>query len=447
MCDVLIAMQNSTKRGTIIFAKNSDRDINECQQIRYVPHMLHKEKWVQCTFEKLPQVSETYEAILFCPYWCWGAEMGINECGLCIGNVAVKSKEPLAEKGKGLTGMDMIRLALERCSSAYEALHLIVQLIQKFPQALYHNSFIITDKKEAWILETAGKYWVARKVRDVYAISNTYTIENEWDEAHDDLIKHAIERGWCRSESEFNFAKVYGDFKNVMYMRDAQIRWKRALSLLKANKGNIDVKYMMRIMRDHSYGTLIEPRWASNEVFFTTLCVHATGETAASMIVELFNHDVIMTSNICWALLSSPCTSVYFPLFLGGIGIPKELSIGSDKYDEKSIWWLFERIQRLVDLNYKPLAPLVRAIWDYIEEIELNEVDVLRFKISNLAESLSEARNMIEEYVKHNFERILRIAKEVEQLVIQLNKVLPSYPNLRKEYIIEQSKKANMPLL
>jgi secernin len=83
---------------------------------------------------------------------------------------------------------------LERSKTAYGAMHVIIELLEKYGQcgdceyqgewgkANYHNSFLIADPSEAWVLETAGRYWVAKKLtHGVYSISNIYSIENDWD--------------------------------------------------------------------------------------------------------------------------------------------------------------------------------------------------------------------------------------------------------------------------
>ena len=150
---------------------------------------------VTCTYIEIPQATETYEHIGSKIWWTFGYEHGMNEHGVAIGNEAVWSKEPLEGKN-GLLGMDLVRLGLERGKTAYDAMHVIIDLLAKYGQCgncvhtsegmefRYHNSFLIADPHEAWVLETAGEYWVAKRITiGVYSISNIYTIETDWDEA------------------------------------------------------------------------------------------------------------------------------------------------------------------------------------------------------------------------------------------------------------------------
>ena len=64
----------------------------------------------QCTYIEIPQVEKTHAVILSKPAWMWGAEMGSNEQGVCIGNEAVWTKlngdDDAVER---LLGMDLLR--------------------------------------------------------------------------------------------------------------------------------------------------------------------------------------------------------------------------------------------------------------------------------------------------------------------------------------------------
>ena len=200
MCDTMVALGNSTENGSVLFAKNSDRDANEAHEIAIIPGETHAVKSkTKCTYIEIPQVSHTNTVLLAKPFWIWGCEMGANEHGVVIGNEAVFTKAKV-RKEPGLIGMDFIRLALERTRTASEALRCIIDLLEahgqsgncSYDQSLYyHNSFIIADSKEAWVLETADYQWAAKKVKDIYSISNAITIENEWDFNSDELVKFA----------------------------------------------------------------------------------------------------------------------------------------------------------------------------------------------------------------------------------------------------------------
>lgn len=174
MCDTIVATPAYTKNGKMLFAKNSDRSPNEPQFLQHIPakdYDLQKTPTLALTYVMVPQVEHTFEITISRPSWMWGAEFGFNEFGLNIGNEAVFTKEKYV-KTDGVTGMDMLRLALERCRSAKEALDFLTDFIEKHPQGgncgygkkfYYHNSFLIADSSDAYVLETAGKYWVWKR--------------------------------------------------------------------------------------------------------------------------------------------------------------------------------------------------------------------------------------------------------------------------------------------
>lgn len=188
-CDTWVALRDATADGSVILAKNSDRPPMEAQPLVQVPRSRHQPgETVQCTYIRIPQAAETYEHIGSKIWWAFGYEHGMNEHGVAIGNEAVWSKESY-QWGDGLLGMDLVRLGLERGDTARKAMRVMVELLARYGQsgdcerpgewgkANYHNSFLIADRNEAWVLETAGRYWAAKRLtRGVYSISNIYSI-------------------------------------------------------------------------------------------------------------------------------------------------------------------------------------------------------------------------------------------------------------------------------
>lgn len=64
----------------------------------------------QCTYISIDQVKHTNAVILSKPSWMWGAEMGANQHGVCIGNEAVWTKlQGPEDEIQKLLGMDMVR--------------------------------------------------------------------------------------------------------------------------------------------------------------------------------------------------------------------------------------------------------------------------------------------------------------------------------------------------
>lgn len=264
MCDTLVAVGASgSERCETIFGKNSDRPCDEVQLVAFLPSRTHPTpSKVRCTYISIPQVAETAAVLLSQPYWMWGGEMGANEHGVVIGNEAVWTNEPILTSG-GLLGMDLLRLGLERGKNAANAMKVIISLLERYGQGgactldggmYYHNSFIIADAREAWVLETAGKWWAAERVtHGVRNISNGLSITTPGDIHSEGLIEYAIERGLCRDDDDLNFAEMFSSGGWNPHI-SPHSREGRAKMLLHEKKGEITPRTMADILRDHEVG-------------------------------------------------------------------------------------------------------------------------------------------------------------------------------------------------
>ncbi len=360
MCDTIVAVPPSTKSfgqdAVVWFGKNSDREPGEAQIVEHLPaQKFASPAKLQCTYVEVPQADETYEVVLSRPFWMWGAEMGANSRGVAIGNEAVFTKLPVPKTG--LTGMDLLRLALERSASAHEALNLITRLIKEIGQGglcgyrhkgfRYHNSFIIADPTEAWVLETADRFWVAEKVRGVRTISNVLTIGKEFDLISDDAFEFAKDKGWCKSANDFDFAKAFGD-PFFAFTSAGNVRRSCTHNRLMLSDGKIGRADLFAALRDHA------GQKPEQGLRLQMPCGHASwmktrqsGQTTGSMVSRLS-----ATDSVHWLTgTSSPCLSVFKPVVLSGEPISTGVHAG-ESYDAESLWWQHERLHRLTLGDY-----------------------------------------------------------------------------------------------
>jgi dipeptidase len=373
-CDSLVALAPTTRDGVTVFAKNSDRPPRECQRVVQVPRAFHASgAVVRCQYVELPQVGETAAVLGSQPWWLWGFEHGVNEHGVAIGNETVFAREPLG--AVGLTGMDLVRLGLERGRTATAALDEMVRLLETHGQGgsghvhldwPYHNAFLIADPNSAWVLETSGRHWVARSVRDVANISNGLAIGAEWERGAADVTSFAVAQGWWAPDAgPVDFAAAYADASGVPpNLCDGRRR--RGAALLDAGRGRHTPAGLCAILRDHHADGPVRRTRAFDDPDYFTLCMHADplDNTTAAMVAALPRDRGAVEP--AWMCLGSPCVGAFVPLYLGA-EVPAVLGIGSGEPDPASPWWRARALLTLVERDFARWVPVVRRRWDPFE--------------------------------------------------------------------------------
>jgi secernin len=419
-CDTIVVLAPHTRAGATILAKNSDRAPYECQPLAQVPHRVHRDgATVQSQYLEIPQVAETAALVGSRPFWLWGFEHGLNEYGVAIGNEAVLTRETIP--ATGLLGMDLVRLGLERSKTAREATEVVGALIERYGQGgsaqydvdfRYCGSFIIADHADAYVLESSARQWIARRVEDRACISNRLTIDTG-NLGSPDVESYARARGWCDG-APFDFAAAYSSRNAGTDKSDplhARGRLARSRELV-ARNGRRTLREMFAILRDHGARGEMPPGGdSSTRDDSPTLCMHGSvSGTTASMVAELPAPDAD-TTPVMWASLAAPCTSIAFPLFVGGT-LPPVLAAGGEKPSSDSPWWRFRKIQDLVARAPERLAPIA---WKHFRPLEAAMLERCA-EVSRQARKLDPAarEKLLSTFMAQNIVRILNAQSAAE---------------------------------
>ncbi len=301
MCDTIY---KKTEFG-FLFGKNSDRSANEPNLTVFYPRRKRQSDKLKCTYIEIDEVFETYACLLIKPSWIWGAEMGINEYNVVIGNEAVFTKSKNKKK-ESLIGMDFVRLALERSKNALEAMNSITTLLSKYGQGgncgfdkpfYYDNSYLICDPNDAYILETSGNKYVIQKINETGSISNCLTIGKEYTSSNLDKKEDFAHTHKEPLFTFFSGSNCRMDQTIKQLNQDTFTSYSDMITLLQSHYPSDQAKLLTK-------GSL------------KSVCMHQSflgDHTTSSLIVERYKQEtyLFVTSS------STPCISLYKPIFFG----------------------------------------------------------------------------------------------------------------------------------
>ena len=342
----------------------------------------------------------------------------INENQVTVTETTFGGREELADPTGVIDYGSLIYIALERATSARNAIDIMTSLVEQYGYYSEGESFTIADKNEAWIMEMVGKgpgskgaVWVAIRIPDdcisAHANQSSITRFNMKDKKNvlysKDVIKFARQKGYFNGkDEEFSFRDAYNplDFGGVRYC-DARV-WSffnrnvdgmdkylpyincedltLEMPLYLKPKQKLSVRSLMQGMRDHYEGTPLDitndlgagafkqpyrPSPLSAKVgdkeYFNERPI-STYQTGFSIVAQMRADLPDAVGGIAWWCNDDPNMAAYTPVYCSVNEIPQCYVRVVDEQDEvtfswKSAYWICNTVANIVYPYYSKMFP------------------------------------------------------------------------------------------
>lgn len=386
----------------------------------------------------IPEVSHTYSYVNTA-YPC------LNEKQLGIGETTWGGPDTLQNSDAMFLIEELERLALERCSTAREAVLLMGKMAEKYGYADSGECLTVADKQEVWFFEIIGcgkdrkgAVWVAKRLPDEHVgiSANVPRIGAlEKDPANFLCSKNvkqvALQYGLWDGKSEFKFWKAYkADYARGRNYRERdyfilstlapslglnqdmdeipfsvkpekQVSVSDVFALLRSTYEGTELDMCKDINIEDGKQSPIANPWMTSALRNTLNHLHpglvpfqrtvSVAWCSYSTVIQLRSWLPDAVGGVCYLALDNPGQSPRIPIFCGTTTLPKAYEhCGQSEYNPEWALWQFRKANKLATLAW----PKTKTY--FMENVSAQEKELLETVNNISAESLS-AENFAEQ--------------------------------------------------
>ena len=416
----------------------------------------------------IPQVPHTYAVMA----------NRLNEHQVGTSETTFGGREELRNPEGGLFYSTLMHLALQRSTTARQAIVVMGELLEAFGYNATGESFSVCDPKEAWIMELIGKgpgvkgaVWVARRVPDGYischtnkARIGTFPLDDPENCLYSqDVISFAVERGYYDPDSgePFSFhdaydpdtarnrrygaTRVWSVFRRAAPSREFSPDYHRGVESaepyplwIKADR-KLAYADVLDLMRDHYEGTAYDmtkgedagPFGTPNRARPITWEVDgnqyawerplATFNVSHTYVIQVRSWLPAQVGGVLWYSYDDPYTNCYVPMYVPMDELPRPFTTGTrGEFNGESLWWMFDFVGNWANLKYSYMIEDIQAVQGDLEGhfIALQPA-VEKTALELLATDPDLARQYLTNYSVTQSELVLRRWQALAKLLIR----------------------------
>ena len=400
--------------------------------------------WSKENIEKkgeIPEVNKTY-AYLNTAYPC------LNEKQLAIGETTFGGRKELRNKEGLFLIEELERVALQRCTTAREAIKLIGKLIKDYGYADGGECITIADPHEVWQMEILGEgpdniggVWAAQRIPDdhvgiaanICRIGEIDLKNPDYFMASENVFDVAKKLKLWDGKKPFKFWEAYSGskpfssreyfvFNNLAPSLNLDYEAKELpFSVKPENK--VDIREILKFFRTTYEGTewdmtknlkIAVKRKDENDSVYTDTIISPSAHPwmardkrnmlnaikpdlvsrhrpiavqycAYSFVVQLRDWLPDEIGGRLWFGFDVPRESPRIPIYAANLSLPKSFYVcGQDHFSRESAMWAFRRANRLATVKWGDGKKIIEPVVAEFENKAFDEIDFIENKAMEL---------------------------------------------------------------